>query len=600
MNKKITTSLVASFFLATTNLYSQELSEITVTSATKSEQSIKDVTSNVEVITKEEIEERHYTTVAEVLNNLAGIDVISNGGIGKSVSVFMRGFDSQRILVLVDGIRYNDFTGISGARFENLMINDIKQIEIIKGAQSGIWGSDASAGVINIITSNTKKGFNSNINVEVGSFNTKKIQTTLSNKNEKYDFKLSLTKLVSDSFTSRAANGVSINSYEKDGYDNTTLNVKSGYNLDDNNRVELKYEKIKTKTDYDSSLTNQNGYSLYTNNDFASINLTNKNKFSIIKTYYNYTKIDKDDPKGWTKTFDGRMDEFGINVNVPYNKNSFVLFGIDLNESNHKNESSKKIENHGYFLTNSTKLKNTIFTQSIRYDEYNSFNNKFTGKIGIRQNYSNDLYITSNYGIAYNVPTIYKLYNTFYGDSNLQPEETKSFDFTLGYKNTSITYFKSKISNMIDFNSGTWKYTNLAGNTNLEGIEIGFKKDISTDLLLSANYIYTSAKDNNNVDLERRAEQSFKFAFDYYGIDKFHFNLNGEYVGKRYEYAYGTYNINANTGNYVVLNNVINYDLNLKTKLYLKIDNILNRYYQTINGYATAPRSFYVGLKYKF
>ena len=109
MQKKISTSLVASLLLATTNLFSVEsLEPITVTSATKSEQSIKDVTSNVEVITKEEIEERHFTTVSEALNTLAGISVISNGGLGNSSSVFIRGMDSKRILVLIDGIKFQD------------------------------------------------------------------------------------------------------------------------------------------------------------------------------------------------------------------------------------------------------------------------------------------------------------------------------------------------------------------------------------------------------------------------------------------------------------------------------------------------------------
>jgi vitamin B12 transporter len=104
MQKKISTSLVASFLIATTNLFSaQSLEPITVTSATKSSQSIKDVTSNVEVITKEEIEERHFTTVSEALNTLAGVTVISNGGMGTATSVSLRGMDSKRILVLIDG-----------------------------------------------------------------------------------------------------------------------------------------------------------------------------------------------------------------------------------------------------------------------------------------------------------------------------------------------------------------------------------------------------------------------------------------------------------------------------------------------------------------
>ena len=155
MQKKLSISLVASVLLATTNLFSaQNLETIEVISATKSTQSIKDVTSNVEVITKDEIEEKHFTTVTEALNTLPGISITSNGGLGTSSSVFLRGFTSSRILVLIDGIRYNDVTSSSGAPFEHLMIGDIEQIELIKGAQSGVWGADASAGVINIITKN--------------------------------------------------------------------------------------------------------------------------------------------------------------------------------------------------------------------------------------------------------------------------------------------------------------------------------------------------------------------------------------------------------------------------------------------------------------
>ena len=98
MDKKLVkTSLVTSLLIATNLLSNDELSSITVTSATKSEQSIKDVTSNIDVITKEDIEERNFTSVPEAINSLSGINVISNGGLGKTTSVFMRGFDSQRI-----------------------------------------------------------------------------------------------------------------------------------------------------------------------------------------------------------------------------------------------------------------------------------------------------------------------------------------------------------------------------------------------------------------------------------------------------------------------------------------------------------------------
>ena len=145
-------SLVASFLIAT-NLYSQTtLDEISITSATKSEQKLKDVTSNVDVITSQDIEDRKFKTVSEALNSLSGVSFSRNGGVGQPSSLYLRGMDSSKTLVLIDGIRLNDTTSINGADFSHFMINDIERIEVIKGAQSSIWGADASAGVINIIT----------------------------------------------------------------------------------------------------------------------------------------------------------------------------------------------------------------------------------------------------------------------------------------------------------------------------------------------------------------------------------------------------------------------------------------------------------------
>lgn len=603
MNKKITTSLVASFLLATTQLQANDeyqLSTITVSSATKTEQSIKDVTSNINVITKEEIEEKKFTTVSEALNTISGINVVSNGGLGKSQSVFMRGFDSQRILVLIDGIRYNDVTGISGARFEHLMITDIERIEVVKGAQSGIWGADATAGIINIITTKSKMGFSANANVELGSFNTRKLQMGVSQREEKYDIKLAVSRILSDGLTSRAVRGKNIDDYEDDKYANTTINLKTGFNFDDNNRIELNHNIIETSSEYDNSMLQQEGYELKSTSEFSSLNFTNNNKYSDIYLYTNYTKFDRDDEKGWTKEFDGTMKEQGLNIKIPYLSESFILTGVDYKVSEHQNDLNKSSKNKGVFITNSTKLGTTIVTQSLRYDEYDTFDNKTTGKIGIKHNILNDLYVSSNYGTAYNVPTMYKLYDTGAGYADLQPETTKSADFTIGYKNLTLTYFHNKITDMIDYNTGTWKYDNIEGETKLKGIEIAYSQEVIDDLLLNLNYTYTNAKDDNKKDLQRRAEKSLKFSLDYYGFSKWHLNFNGEYVGNRVEYNYGTYDISAQTGNYTVWNGVINYEISKNLNAYVKLDNITDKYYQTIDGYATAPRSAYIGLKASF
>jgi vitamin B12 transporter len=153
---------------------------------------------------------------------------------------------------------------------------------------------------------------------------------------------------------------------------------------------------------------------------------------------------------------------------------------------------------------------------------------------------------------------------------------------------------------MIAWDSAAVKYNNLIGTSTFKGIEAEYKNQILADTLLSVNYTQLSAKDKDGFDLERRAKENLKVGIDYYGIEKFHFGAFGEYVGKRVQYTYGTHTVSAQTGGYTIANAVVNYDLTDSVQLYAKIDNIADRYYQTVNGYATSSRACYVGLKASF
>ena len=120
---------------------------------------------------------------------------------------------------------------------------------------------------------------------------------------------------------------------------------------------------------------------------------------------------------------------------------------------------------------------------------------------------------------------------------------------------------------------------------------------LHTFLLLNLNYTHLSAKDSQERELARRAKDQIGYGVDYYGISKFHFNVNGQYIGDRHDSANKT---GAETGNYTVWNSVVNYEINKTFSSYLKVDNLFDKYYQTIDGYATAERSAYIGLKASF
>ncbi|MDX4039591.1 TonB-dependent receptor plug domain-containing protein [Aliarcobacter skirrowii] len=603
--KKTNISLVASFLLAT-NLYSQTttLETITVTSATKSEQKLKDVTANVDVITAEDIESRKFKTVAEALQTIPGIQVAPTGGAGQQTSMFLRGMSSHRTLVLIDGIRLNDPTGLSGANFEHLMINDIERIEVIKGAQSSIWGADASAGVINIITKSAQKGTHGNASVEYGRYDSKILKANISHKTDDFDAKLGVTRVDTDGFSAMTPRGKKAKKYEDDGYENTTANLKLGYNFDENNRVSASYEIIDTKVDYDIS-PNSNDKAK-TKTHLANVNYENKNDIAITNVYANYTDITREYSYG---NFDGSVKEYGVKSTVPYlSETSFITIGTDYKEFEHKNDLDKQYDNKAIYITNTNKFfdDKTIFTQALRYDKYSDFDNKTTGKIGIKQYIVDELNISANYGTGYNVPTIYQLYFKddygSFGNSNLEPEKTKSYDISIEYKGFSITYFNTKIKNMIDWETtdpityaGT--YNNIEGTSKIKGTEIAYKNSITEDIFLNLNYTNLSAKNDKDEYLAKRAKNKVGFGVDYYGLKDFHFNINGEYIGTRYEKDDEK---GAKTGNYTIWNAVVDYDISKNFSTYLKLDNIFNKDYQIVDGYATSQRAAYLGIKASF
>ena len=341
-------SLITATLLLTTNTYAEEtLQDITVTTATKTIQNTKDITANISVITHEQIEDRGYTTVAQALNSLAGVSYTRNGGLGGTTSVRLRGMDSKRTLVLIDGIRYNDVTSSSGAPFAHLTVENIAQIEVLKGAQSGIWGADASAGIINIITKKAQSGVHGSLLAEVGSFKTKKYGVTLSSTTQNYNFKVSHNVVDTEGFSALAPQGTDLDTLEDDGYKNKTTTLSLGYNINETNKIKLAHTIIDAQGEYDTfGQPDSKAYS-NTKDTFSSINFNHIDSFNEVNIYAKLSKFDREftapDFSGvvTTSPFDGEVKEYGLTSKIPYNTKDFVLVGAEYKSFEHQNTIDK-------------------------------------------------------------------------------------------------------------------------------------------------------------------------------------------------------------------------------------------------------------------
>jgi len=608
-----TLSFVTATLLLTTNTFADEtLQDIHITSASKSLQNIQDVTANVSVITAKEIEERGYTTVAQALHAIAGISITQNGGLGQTTSVTLRGMESKRTLVLIDGIQYNDVTGLNGAPFQHIMVDNIAQIEIIKGAQSGVWGADASAGVINIITKKASLGTHGSFHIEGGSFNTKKYGVSLSKKTNTLSIKLTQNIVKSDGYSAQQPQDKDLDSLEDDDYKNTTTSFDLGYQINGSNKIDMSHTIIDASGAYDT-FANPNGIATHNTYDtFSTINFNHIDSFNEVNFYVKRSKFDRSFTAPnfsnvlKTTPYRGEVKEYGMTSNIPYAKKDFLLLGAAYKSLKQGDLIQKSFTNKAYFFTNSNHFTGLLggdstITESLRQDNYSAFDNKTTGKIGLKQSYK-DIYLSINYGTAYNTPTLYQLYSP-YGLKTLSPESTTSVDTSIAYKDLSLSYFHTNIKDMIDFDTKSFKYANTIGTSKISGIELSYETDIFSDFLFSLHYTHIlKAQDQKKNDLIRRAKDDVKMALDYYGIRDLHLGIDATYIGSRTDIKFNPdfSKTELETGKYTVVNMTANYAINKEVALYGKIENLSDTKYQTVYGYATSPRAFYAGLRAHF
>lgn len=620
MKNNIKISLILASLMS--SLYAQNsytLETINVTSSLGTSIDQKDITDSATIITKDDIQESRVTNLAEALSRLGNIPMIQNGGAGTNSSFYLRGMDSSRTLVLIDGVRYNDPTNIgAAAQFEQIMLYNVDQIEIIKGAQSGIWGADATAGVINIITSKPKKGLHAAANAEYGSYNSVKTSLQTSYATDKYDLTVGGILYNTDGFSAAAPKKSEADygkrydelGLEKDAYDNQSLNAKLGINLTDQDRVEAGVQSINSLSHSDSGagITGDAKVPQTTlQNRFYTLAFKHKDSINDLKLQYNLSDFNRDYMSSSYTHYKylGSVDEYKLDDKIKYLQNSFVRVGGSYQKFKQKEitaNTDKSFDAKSIFLTNYNKFellsgKNTIVTESVRYDKYNNFDDSFTGKVGVKQFLHNDIYMSANVGTGFNAPTLGELYGQWGANPDLKPEKSLTSDLTIGNDTLWITGFYNEIKDLIEYDMTTWAYVQASGKAKFRGIELGYKDYFFDSIGVNAMYTYIEAKNVYGQALARRPKNQIDASVIYYVSDDFDLGINAQYIGTRYDSAD---NQGAQTGKYTIANFVTNIKVNNNVTFYGKIDNLTDKYYQTVDGYATAGRSLYLGLNAKF
>ena len=584
------------------DLSANEVDEIIVKGA-RIETPASNFGSSIFILNSEDIRLRGIRSAIDAISSSPGVTTKKNGSFGGVGSVRIRGASSSQTLVLVDGVPVNDASSPGGGyNFEYLDTSNIERIEVLRGSQSTLWGSDAIGGVVNIFTKSAKDN-SVNILSETGSFGLRKINSEfgLVSNFGKFLFLVDDTSLDGISKADRKDGNI-----EKDGFETNSYSFKGNTEV---NNIEIKglLSYIKSDVEYDSFgfVTGvQDGDERSITEEFTG-NLTIKfNLFGekLENTFsFNQSDISRDYFTDNNLTFgaDGDRKLYRYQGNTGFGKYNKIAFGFEKEESS---VSLDKLSIDSLFLLYQFQpIKDLVVSAGIRNDDNKGFSSKTTRKIAAAYKISENISIKSSWGEGFKVPTIFQ--TTFFccgadsANTNIRPEVSTSydlgFDFSLKDKfSFSFIYFKQDVNNQINFSFSLGGYENIDF-VESDGFEISSNSKVSETVNLFINYSYIDSIDGNGLRLINIPKDSGELVLTYAPFSKLSGSMALKYNGSEIS-TYG----NLNSWSRVDIN--LFYKLNNFSEVYFRVENLFDEDYQQVFGYGTPDRSGLVGIKVTF
>ena len=611
-----------------------KLTDVVVT-ATKTRTSTLELANSISVIDSSQISNSNATNVFDVLENEVGLSFTRQGGVGTLSNLYIRGANSSHTLVLVDGIEVNLTNDPSGVYdFSALPTDNIERIEVLRGPQSTLYGSDAMAGVINIIT---KKGYGSpkvNLFTEGGSYNTFKGLAGLNGAIDKLNFSATLSRTKSDGFSNADKK---FGNAEKDGYTFDNFSSFLGYNLNENTDINLYTRFTKSKSDYDqfggkygddpTYVFNQEEFSLRGEGSLKLLggSWDQKIGFIFIRNIRKYSFDTSAASIYYSHSlYDGRLYKLDWQNDFKVAKSNLITAGAELKFEEASSEyfaynylllpdyasifPKKDSRIYGIYLQDQFEFNKSFFgSAGIRLDNHNKFGSQFTYRVAPAYLiWETETKFKATFGSGFKAPSLFYLYDPAYGNENLNPEKSIGWDFGVEqylfrqYTSVGATYFYNKFSDIFGFDPVTFKTINI-NKAVTKGVEIYLQSKPVDELNVKLNYTFTDAKDlspnsqDYNKKLLRRPENKVGLYTSYSFNPKTNINADVIWVGAREDIDFSTYQRIELKG-YVLVNAAAHYNVFDFMRLNLRIENLLNTEYEEVYGYGTAGFSVYAGI----
>ncbi|MFO7604801.1 MAG: TonB-dependent receptor [Desulfurivibrionaceae bacterium] len=601
--------------------------------------------SAVTVITAEEIEKKQPATVAEMLRTVPGLDVKSNGGRGTNTSIHLRGADNKNTLVLVDGIMYNDPSQANrGANIGSLTMDNVERIEIVRGPMSVLYGSNATAGVVNIITRKGRGKPTVSGGAEGGSYDTWKVFGDSSGSNRKFDYSVSAAHTESGGFSIADDDNDRIphagNTSEDDGWENTTLSARLGFAVTPDFKIDTVIRHLDSTVeldDYNGSYAGDRFASWFaptpnapepdglkerrTESEqlFARINFHNSflngrlsSDLALQSARQDRDSFDNDGLPSYDFTGENREATWQGSVRIMESNLVSVGAGVIREEMNSDANAivDKTAETLSVWGQDQIMIGEALdIVAGLRYDDHDRFGGKATYRLAPA--YYLDATSTTfkaGYGTGFRAPSLYELFS-FYGNETLGAEESEGWDLGVeqrllaGRLSLGLTYFALNFDDRIDYDFALSQYAQQDGVTRTRGVETAAKFAATDSLDLGLTYTYTDTKDPDGARLVRRPLNKASIYATYYFGEKGSINCDLIWVDERDASPFaadGSGNPVGTLDSYALVNLAGRYLVAENLELYAKVDNLFDEYYEEAWSYATPGLSGYLGVRVKY
>jgi len=609
--------IAAESIAAETQNAEQNTQDDIVISATRVETKRIESGSSITVLDEQYIKENQARTVAELLQDVPGVSVSKSGGLGATTSVFIRGADSNKTLVIIDGIEVNDLSSITGGYdFANLTADNIERIEVLKGSQSALWGSDAMGGVINIVTKKGKAGFTPTASAETGAHNYHKENISLSGTQGDSHYSLSASNLQTDGIS--AKNG-EFDDPDDDGYKNQNVSLKAGHQFTDIFAMDTVLRYSDAETQYDGFSSDANSTNLQHQAKLNShLNLLDNQWQNRLSVAFSDSKNETFSGSTSESAYEGQkiktdlQSDYYLNtVNEYTQRISFIAEHENEQYQSWSMDQKERIEASGIVLGYGVDWAKTIFVNAaVRGDFNDKFDDTTTYHIDTSAWVSDGTRLHASHGTGVKNPTLGQLYGyspsiwgDYVGNTELQPEKSTSWDAGIEYNFADadayidLTYFDSRYTDMHNYytdpDTFAGTYINLDNKATARGIELTGKVKVSTKLRVNTGYTFMETDDGDGDELLRRPKHTASINANYKYTPALSANIGARYVGKRLDYG------NIELEDYTVVNIGAAYQVQEHITLSARIENALDKDYQEVSGYNTDPLTAYVGISFK-